>query len=241
MPLMESVTMLEFQEGLKKSKTALLPCGSLEEHGPHLPLGTDTWHALEIAKAVSEKIFVWVAPPIFYGLCRSSSKHPGTVGIRGTTLRLLIKDVVKSLNAQGIENVLILSGHAGGTHMAMIVDACEELMEEISGLYCAVLSVLDIGRKVWKDVVETPRDSHAGEVETSVMMYLFPQYVADYKKESYPTFPDFILVRDKLKYWPDGVWGDPSKASPEKGKKLFDRAVEMVIDVVRTLEAKVYV
>jgi len=237
MPMLDSVTMEEFASGLEKSRTVILPCGSLEEHGSHLPLGTDTWHAVELARLVAEKIFVWVAPPVPYGLCRSSSQHPGTVSIKGTTLRLLIQDIVCGLYRNGLKNVLILSGHAGGTHIAMIVDASEELLDEFADLRIAVVSINDLGRIAWKGIVETPGDSHAGEVETSVIEYLFPDKVKGRPQQEYPSFPKFLLVRNKRAFWPGGVWGDPTKASAEKGKKLLERSVEALIDVIRSLES----
>jgi creatinine amidohydrolase len=237
MPMLDSVTMEEFASGLEKSRTVILPCGSLEEHGSHLPLGTDTWHAVELARLVAEKIFVWVAPPVPYGLCRSSSQHPGTVSIKGTTLRLLIQDIVRGLYRNGLKNVLVLSGHAGGTHIAMIVDASEELLDEFADLRIAVVSINDLGRIAWKGIVETPGDSHAGEVETSVIEYLFPDKVKGRPQQEYPSFPKFLLVRNKRAFWPGGVWGDPTKASAEKGKKLLERSVEALIDVIRSLES----
>lgn len=238
MPMMDSVTMHEFLDGLEKSRTVILPCGSLEEHGAHLPLGTDTWHAVELAKAVSEKIFVWVAPPVAYGLCRSSSDHPGTVSIRGTTLRLFIQDIVRSLYRQGLERFLILSGHAGGTHMAILVDACEELLSELPKAHFAVVSVNELGRIAWEGIVETRGDSHAGEVETSIMEYLFPDFVKGRSPEEYPSFPAFLIVRNKQSFWKGGVWGDPGKASKEKGKMLMERSVEALIRIIKALEAE---
>jgi creatinine amidohydrolase len=243
MPMLDSVTMEEFASGLEKSRTVILPCGSLEEHGSHLPLGTDTWHAVELARLVAEKIFVWVAPPVPYGLCRSSSQHPGTVSIKGTTLRLLIQDIVCGLYRNGLKNVLVLSGHAGGTHIAMIIDACEELLGRhkacpyMADLRIAVVSINDLGRIAWEGIVETPGDSHAGEVETSVIEYLFPDKVKGRPQQEYPSFPKFLLVRNKRAFWPGGVWGDPTKASAEKGKKLLERSVEALIDVIRSLES----
>ncbi|SFM79080.1 creatininase family protein [Thermodesulforhabdus norvegica] len=231
MPLLENVTMKEF-EGLRNDiQTVLLPVGSVEEHGAHLPLGTDTFHALEIARRVALERKVWVAPPLWYGLCRSTSDHPGTVGIRGITLRSVICDLVESLYNQGMKNIIILSGHAGGTHMAMIVDACEEMIKRLPELKCAVLSVLDL-RKHWDGIVETPDDSHAGEVETSIIAYLMPEALRGSSSEEYPSFPDYLIVRDKRRFWRGGVWGDPAKASPEKGKAIMERSVREICRLV---------
>ncbi|MGC8719734.1 MAG: creatininase family protein [Thermodesulforhabdaceae bacterium] len=236
--MMDSVTMDEFSSGLAKSRTVIIPWGSLEEHGSHLPLGTDTWHAVEIARAVSERTFVWVAPPVPYGLCRSSSQHPGTVTVSSSTLRLLAKDIIRGLYSQGLERFIILSGHAGGTHIAMLIDACEELLPELPKARMAVVSINDLGRTAWKGIVETPADSHAGEVETSVIAYLFPKHVRGYPEEEYPSFPQFLLVRNKRAFWKGGIWGNPRKASAEKGKMLVERSVEAIIDIIKSLEAE---
>ena len=74
----------------QQTQTVILPLGSLEEHGPHLPLGTDTFHALEVARRVAKLRPVVVAPPLFYGMCRSTREHPGTVSISGDALRALL-------------------------------------------------------------------------------------------------------------------------------------------------------
>lgn len=231
MPLLETVTMREFEELRHRIRTVLIPVGSVEEHGLHLPLGTDTFHAVEIARRVASLRDLWVAPPLWYGLCRSTSDHPGTVGLRGTTLRLVLCDLIDSFYTQGMRKVIVLSGHGGGTHMAMIVDACEEMMTRHEDLRCAVLSVLEL-RKCWDDIVETPMDSHAGEVETSVIASIMPETVKGTSPEEYPCFPEYMIVRDKRRFWPGGVWGNPSKASPEKGRELLERSVKELCRLV---------
>jgi creatinine amidohydrolase len=236
MPVLESITMDAFDKGRKECRTVILPCGALEEHGPHLPLGTDSLHAIALARAVAERIPVWAAPPIYYGLCRSSSQHPGTVGIQGSTLQALVKDVVRGFYGWGMRQAVIISGHAGGTHMAALIDAGEQLLLELPEVKIAVLSVLDLGRKAWKDILETPGDSHAGEMETSVMLRLHPDWVTGSAPEEYPTFPEHILVRNKRPFWPGGVWGNPAPASAEKGKTFMDRSVDALIELIRKLE-----
>lgn len=234
--IIEAITMKEFEEGIKKTKTAIIPFGSVEEHGNHLPLGTDAIQAYEIASRVPEKIPVFVCPPIYYGLCRSSSKHPGTLSIRGSTLRSLVIDIVESLYKQGLRNFLLFSGHAGGTHLAMITDAGEEILEKFDDVSVGVVSYLDIAEEAWKDELECVRDSHAGESETSLMMVLRDDWVKGTSPEEYPSFPKYVLVRDKRSFWYGGVWGDPGKASKQKGEKLLDRAVDFLVERVKELE-----
>ena len=234
--ILEEITMPQFFEGLNKTRTVIVPYGSVEEHGSHLPLSTDTVHIYEMAKAVSRKRPVFVALPIHYGLCRSTSKHPGTVSVTSDTLRRLTTDIVKSLHLQGMRNFVLVSGHAGNTHMATIINAGEELLDVCPDARIAVLSVFDLMDDFPHGLVETPEDSHAGEVETSAMLFLRPDWVCGTSPEDYPSFPKSILVRDKRRYWESGVWGDPSKASVEKGKRLFDLLVNNLIRLVDKLE-----
>src|SRR5512147_525553 len=83
MSLWENLSMPGFEALLQQTQTVILPLGSLEEHGPHLPLGTDTFHAIEVARRVAELRPLVVAPPVFYGMCRSTREHPGTISISG--------------------------------------------------------------------------------------------------------------------------------------------------------------
>ncbi len=234
--LIEAMTMREFEEGLKQTKSVIVPLGSVEEHGNHLPLGTDTIQAYEISARVGEKIGVFVCPPLYYGLCRSSSKHPGTLSIKGSTLRSLVVDLVEALYGQGLRVFLLFSGHAGGTHLAMILDAAEEMLDKFDDITLGVISYLDIADEAWAAELECEKDSHAGESETSLMTYLRPGWVKGTSPEEYPEFPKYILVRNKRSYWQGGVWGDPGKASADKGERLLRSAVDFLAGVVKKLE-----
>jgi len=234
--LITDLTMKVFEAGLSKTRTVIVPFGSIEEHGMHLPLGTDTFHAYELARHTARLIPVFVMPPIWYGLCRSTSQHPGTVGITSVTLRALVMDICRSMYRQGLRNFILISGHAGGTHMASILDSADNLLEELDEARFAVLSILDLVAGLSEGRVETPGDAHAGEVETSLMQYLKPDLVKGTSPREFPEFPRFILVRDKLHYWPGGVWGDPSMSSPEKGKGILDEEAELLGKLVKRLE-----
>ena len=234
--LIEAITMKDFEEGIKRTRSVIIPFGSVEEHGAHLPLGTDTIQAYEISKRVAERVPVFVCPPVYYGLCRSSRKHPGTISIKGNTLRKIVIDIIDSLHEQGLRNFLLFSGHAGGTHLAMILDAAEEMLEKFSDVSIGVISYLDVADEAWKGELECAGDSHAGESETSLMMLLRPNWVKGTSPEEYPSFPKYILVKDKKSYWQGGVWGDPSRASEEKGKRLLEKAVDFVTEMVKKVE-----
>jgi len=231
------LTMPQFEAGLQRSRTVLIPVGSTEEHGLHLPLDTDTLQALAVCRKLAAKRPLFVAPPLHYGVCRSTGDHPGTLSIRCETLRLLMLDLGSALYRQGLHRQVWLTGHAGGTHGATLVDAGEELLTRFADIRIAVLNEYQLAAGEGKDLVETPGDSHAGEIETSRLLYTHPHLVQGTSPAERPTFPTGILVRNKRRFWPGGVWGDPGKASADKGERIEALVVAALERVVETLES----
>lgn len=231
------MTMTQVEAALADCKTVYIPFGALEEHGPHLPLSTDTIQAFEVGMKAALLIPLFVAPPIHYGNCRSTSCHPGTISISTATLKSLLKDIVRSFYRQGIRNVIALTGHAGNAHRLALQDAGEELLDELPKLRIAVVTEYELAKEEGRAIVETQGDAHAGEIETSRIMHSHPHLVQGSAPEEYPSFPPGILVRDKRRYWPGGVWGNPAKASAEKGRLIEELVVRKVVELVKTLEA----
>ncbi len=238
--IIADMTMAEFEEGLGRSRTVLIPFGSVEEHGPHLPLATDTLEACEVCRRASEIRPLFVAPPVHYGNCRSTSRHPGTVSITTATLKNLLIDIVTSLYQQGLRNFVALTGHAGGAHCMALQDAGEELLVRFADSSIAVVSEYQLARDEGRGIVETPGDAHAGEIETSRILHSHPHLVKGTAPAEFPSFPPGILVRDKRRYWPGGVWGDPGKACAEKGAALERLVVHKLIELVDQLESGIY-
>ena len=223
----------------QQTQTVIMPIGSLEEHGPHLPLGTDTFHALEVARRVARVRPLVVAPPLFYGMCRSTREHPGTVSISGDTLRALLLDLGREFCRQGFRNLVFISGHAGGTHISAIIETAERLLAELPEIRVAVVNLLEVLREVLSDrpdLVQTKGDSHAGEVETAIMMAAHPDLVKGSAPEEWPRFPKYVLVRDKRRYWPGGVWGNPAAASAAQGEAILAAEVDRLVRIISTLE-----
>jgi len=234
--ILENVTMPEYERGLRDSRTVIIPFGSLEEHGAHLPLCTDTLQVVEVCRRAAERTGAHLAPAVPYGVCRSTRNHPGTVGIGTATLRALALDLVRDFYRQGMRAFALVSGHAGKTHLLTLVDAGEQLLEELPGASISVVSEYHEIQRAGAALVEARDDSHAGEIETSRVLALQPELVQGTSPPEWPTFPEARLVRDKLRHWPGGVWGDPSRASAEKGRRLMEIAVERLVELVRELE-----
>jgi creatinine amidohydrolase len=234
--ILENITMAEFKKHLKKTKTVVFPFGTVEEHGNHLPLNTDTLIVYEVLKHVVKKRMVFIAPPIYYGVCTTTSQHPGTIGITPGTLRKITFDIVRNAYQKGLRYFMLISGHGGGLHMSALKEAAEVLIEELKGVKMAVISPYDILSKELSELSDTPNDSHAGEIETSLVLSLAPELVKGRSNEEYPRIPKPFVVRNKLKYWPGGVWGDPSRATREKGDKAVKLIVNKIVDIIDQIE-----
>jgi len=235
--LVGEITMSEFRKGVRKSSVLIVPFGTVEAHGTHLPLNTDTLVIREAVRRVAERnMSVFMAPPIQYGVCTSTGPHPGTIGISASSLRLLASDIVKSGYAQGFRNIILVSGHGGSIHVSALKEVAEELVARLDGLKMAAFSIYEVIGREAAEIAETKNDSHAGELETSLVLHLAPRLVKGRSKEEYPDFPRPLVVKDKLKYWPGAVWGDPGKATAEKGERLFNAMVEKLEEVAGRLE-----
>lgn len=235
--IIEEMTMAEFEAGLRATRTVFIPFGSVEEHGNHLPLSTDTIQAYEVGKQAARLIPLFVAPPVHYGNCRSTSCHPGTISISTDTLKALMKDIIRSLRSHGFQNMIVLTGHAGGSHRMALQDAGEELLAEFADIRIAVVTEYDLASREGRAIIETEGDAHAGEIETSRILHSHPNLVKGSGEKGYPDFPLGIMVRNKRKYWPSGVWGDPSKASAEKGSAIEKLVVKKIVELVKKIEA----
>ncbi len=234
--ILTDITMSEFTEGLSKTKTLVVPFGAVEAHGTHLPLGTDTFIMDSVAREAATKVDCFVAPPIHYGVCTSTGQHPGTINFTPSTLRSVCFDIVRDGYSKGLRNFILISGHGGGQHVSAMKEAGEILTSELEGVNISCLAIYEILPKEAYEIAETKNDSHAGEIETSLILYLDEALVKGRAKEEYPNLPRPIIVKDKVKYWPGAVWGNPEAASVEKGKKFFDIMVESLVGFVSKME-----
>jgi len=236
MYFMETLTMTEFKRYLRKTKTIVFPFGTLEEHGSHLPLHTDSLIIQEALKMVAEKRKFFLAPVVPFGVCTTTKDHPGTISISPATLRRLSYDLVTEAYKKGLRNFLLISGHGGSLHISAMKETAEGLVQELKGIKIAVLSPYDVLWKELAEIAETPNDSHAGELETSMMLFLAPHLVKGRAPEEYPNIPKPFTVANKLRYWKGGVWGNPKKASVAKGKKSMHLIVDKIVGLIDFIE-----
>ncbi len=233
----EDLSMDEFRESVERGRTLVIPYGTVEAHGVHLPLGTDTMIVMAVLEEVANRLDIMVAPPLNYGVCTSTSMHSGTIGITPSTLRSLTTDIVRHAYEQGVREFILLSGHGGGLHLSAMREASEELVRELEGIKIAALTLYEILPEETRAIIETPADSHAGELETSLILYLSEHLVKGGAKEEYPKLPKPIVVRNKPRYWRGAVWGNPEKATKEKGQKVYRVMVSSVEEFIKRFQA----
>jgi creatinine amidohydrolase len=233
MKLLEEMSWPQIEAGLKETQTVILPVGATEEHGPHLPTITDTIQAMEVARAIAKKRAVFLAPPLHYGVCRSTRRFPGTITVGHDALRAFARDLLLSFYDSGFTRVLILTGHAGGQHMAALEEACQMAVEE-HDFSVSLVSLFDL---IDEKAVETPHDGHAGEIETSLMMVIRPDLVSETPEKHFPKRPQFLVMKDVRHLMGNGVMGNPQPATPEKGKLFFQMAVKGVMMALDELES----
>lgn len=216
---------------LQPKPPLLVPVGIVEEHGPHLPLDTDTIQAIATCEAVAKRIGAMVAPAIAYGNCSSTRNFPGSFSLSFDAVRIIAREVLLDCDRHEIQTVAFISGHAGGAHMRALKLAAEEIVQGRGHMRVFVLSDYEL-----LGGFEHPFpkwDGHAGGLETSRMLALRPDLVKGTAKAHQVRFPDFLVEPHPERHFPSGVMGDPTLATPEIGHRanawIVDRLVEVLL------------
>ena len=206
--LFEDKTWPELKDEAERGALILIPVGQTEEHGPHLPVNTDTVIAFEIAKASAEavkgEIPVLVSPPIWASYsAREMSRWPGTIRVRPTTVLALIEDICRSFIEMGFTRLVLVNGHG---HNTDILRLSARTVADETNVYMAVVSLWSLA----SDVARAHRRSeiggicHACEYETSLMLYLGRRVLMD-----------LATKEDSIRYHSDFFPGDTfEKAAP---------------------------
>lgn len=201
----------------------MLPFGSVEEHGYHLPLSTDGDVAVAIAEALSARTGVAVAPVVWYGVSNTTRAYTGTTMALFDSFKAYVRDILESLKGSGFSGVYMLSGHLSSSQVVAI----KEASRDVGGLKAYFL---DLRRLDFSDILDT-EPFHACEAETSLMLYLHPGKVDMARAVDEEIVEEKYAVQG-LKKTESGVFGSPTKASREKGEKLFQRIVEEFAGVI---------
>lgn len=232
----------DFAEALRKSKgVAIIPVGSIEIHGPHLPVGCDTLIIERLAEMVAEREPVVVAPAMAYTMAPIARLHPGGITVPPEMLVEHLQAICDELARNGFRKIVLVHGHGGNVAMhSMILWTTVDRAKPYS-LY-SVPPLAGTGEVISK-LKESAETGHACEVETSLALYLFPKlcHMDRVRGKTYPrqkvldVGPASTPV-DWAVFYPHYAVGDASKASAAKGKKIMDAWADAVADVVRKVK-----
>lgn len=253
------MTVEDFRNVLKKTRTAILPLGVTEQHGYHLPLCTDTYDACETAKLVSARTGAVVAPALPYSF--SGGGLPGTINVSPQVMSLMVLEIINSIVQNGFKNIIILLGHGGSENFLALKDALHIFLRNnrhLKDVVIAFAPVWEFGN--WKKAFQAG-DFHAGNIETSIMMYLGPDMVRTRRimtdvprllklqrenPDNYQmveTLHPSPLVVPRIRQRPDikvGVMGNPKLASAKFGRKIIRDAVNGIVRLIRSIERDKY-
>lgn len=212
------------------SSIAVLPVGSFEQHGGHLPLTTDTVVACTIARSISEAYGLFLLPPITIGCSHEHEDFPGTVSIRATTLAAVVEDVMDSLDRQGITRTVVVNGHGGNYVLSNVVQQANRGPRRVA---------LFPEKSEWAEAraaagcdTDHSSDMHAGELETSLLLHLDQELVRPGWREADHFAQDrrLLLTQGMRALASHGVVGKPSAATAAKGAAVLDALTKAFAD-----------
>jgi creatinine amidohydrolase len=237
---LDELSTKEAAQAAKDGTVVIFPVGSVEEHGDHLPLCTDSIQPEYIALEVAKRTGCLVAPPFRYGICNATRNFAGTLTIQFDTLYRLAHDILSELVRSGFNRIIVMSGHAGNSHMVALRLAAQDIVaksEEAAAkekVRIMVLSDFDFAMDVAEQYA-SPEDGHAGTLETSRVMAIKPELVKGRGEADVWRMPRFEVVAHPELCFPSGVNGDPTAASAEKGQKINNHIVEKVAELVEEI------
>lgn len=239
----QNLTWKETGEAVKRGVVVILPVGSTEAHGPHLPLATDVIISEEMSRRAADKlnahgVETLMLPPVAYSVTDFSSDFPGTISIKKETAVALLHDICGSLYKQGARLVAIANSHLEPEHVASINEAIEKVKQETG----RTVVFPDKRRRRWAETLteEFRRgDCHAGSYETSLVMTARPELVREDIRQSLERVP--ISIAEKIREGAstfteaggtEAYFGDPRAASREEGEATYEALSDMIVTAV---------
>ena len=235
----EYLTPADFDALAQKEKLCVLPIGSLERHGEHLPFGTDGLTAHTIAVRAAEREPCVVFPPYWFGQIHEAACFSGTINLNQRLLAEMLETVLDQIAGNGFEKILILNGHGGNTSFLQYFAMSQCDREQDYTLYVGSADGEHSKTIQWES-----GGGHADEKETSFMMAIAPDTVRmEYQRYREPIEPlhDTSLMGAYTGYWwyaryPEHIAGSPSLASREKGERALEAAVVDVAETIRKIK-----
>jgi creatinine amidohydrolase len=220
----------DVEEILARDPRLIIPIGALIQHGPHLPLGSNTLLVESVAREVSNASGVLLAPTFHFGVRGPElERYSGSAGLQRKTLHRALNELLAEWEDHGVEEFIILTAHWHEPHLdALLMAMPSDASTTVVNLYS-----IDVG-----DILESdPRSEHAGELETSLILHLAPELVLLHRATD--VIPDAQILRryarGRVPTPPPGsrgILGAPSRATAEKGVAVFLRYIKVVLEIL---------
>lgn len=224
----------------------ILPVGSTEQHGPHLPLGSDAIQVEEVAVRVARQVGAIVAPTLPYGY-RSGARtgggeiFSGTTSLSGEALTLTVRDILEALMRHGARRIVVLDGHYENS--MFLNEAIHLALAEVQRTDVTILKLLWVDgvdhetlERAWPDGFPGWALEHAAHLETSTIAAIRPDLLRrdQLRPDGVASLPPYDVYPQPEDFVPrSGVLSDPSRGSAEAGNALIDSAVEGVARIIR--------
>lgn len=240
--MLENQSWKSARQIFRERKIALVPVGSTEQHGPHLPLGTDFFIARALAESAARDAGAICTPVIPIGVSAHHRQFWGTLWVSPQTFRQYTREVATSLAYHDIRRIIFVNGHGG--NLPSLQEICHSLRAE--NLYSVVHqwwtdpSVIELQRRLFKS-----KGSHAGAIETAMLMAIRPELIdtASYDEAAEGAAAEFGITKfgaqlpvDTLEFSRSGATLDPHEATVEAGKQIFHAALEGLKNLTHWLE-----
>lgn len=228
----------EFAAAMREARWILLPLGAVEQHGPHLCLGTDLFYAERMCSAVAERVHGLVAPALPYGVCRSMRNFPGTVSLTPPTLAAVLREILAEYVRHGARKLALISGHAESGQLDAMREAVLPLANADPALALLIIGPYDFLDPIRREAGLEGTDGHAGSIETSEMLVVAEDTVRldRIPKVTRPRLSRFRVAANPEREFPTGVRGDTSKVSRELGERALRHCVSEIVRVLQNVE-----
>jgi len=239
--LLHEMSWVDAKEYFSKNHVAIVPVGSNEQHGPANPLGTDHLIAKAFAEEASKRTGVVCLQVIPFGVSPHHRQFWGTVSVSPKVFRKYVKEVFLSLSYYGVNRIVVVNGHGG--NLAGLVEVAREMRE--LGVFVSVWQWWPAAEEVLPRIFSDEERHHAGAEETSVNLALHEHLVNKerLRNERLRThalkLAGISLPLDSVDETPSGVFGKQKTASVEKGRKVFDACLKVLVkhvDLVKKSE-----
>lgn len=230
---LEQMTTYDVQAYLKHKKTIIIPFGSTEQHGPHLPIATDTLIAEAIAKEAGKRSQTIVAPVTPLGF--SPGLHPhfaGTITLQAVTYIHVIQDILRSLHNAGFSDFLLLTGH--GLNYSPLKTALLDFLNTANAR-ALVMGYWEF--EELQPLIEPGDGVHCTILETALMLHLYSDFVDMSKSFDEYKKARFLLGADYMKQISaSGIIAETTKATAEKGERYFNAVIAGMVRVLATFD-----